>query len=80
MESSQRNEIMNTLTTKLDTNGRINMNQGQETIDMSLSPRKQKAIRLIRRLSTIEETEIYHSNAETSSYEIMLKLKHYCSK
>ena len=71
---------MNTQTAKLSTNGWININQGQETIDMSLSQRKQNEIRYIRRLSTIHETEIHLTKAETSSYEIMLKLKHYCSK
>ena len=80
MESSLRSEIMKTLTTKIGSNGRINRNQQQETIDMSLSPRKQNAIRYVRRLSTIDETEIYHTNAETSSYEIMSKLKQYWSK
>ena len=72
---SLRNEIMNSSTTKLGTNEWINRNQGQETIDMSSSPRNQNAIRFIRRLSTIDETEIYHSNAETSSYEIILNVQ-----
>ena len=81
MESSLRNEVTNNLTTtKLGTNGWINKTQGQETFDMSPIQRKQNAIRYIRRLSTIDETEIYLSNAETSSYEIISKLKQYWSK